>query len=288
MPKWTITKTVLGTVTALALGACFDGSTGPDNQVIAVVDGQEITIHQLEFELSQTAPVHGETDAQRRRRAAEQLVNRHILATQAREAKLHRSPSVNLALQRARNEILAQAYLNHIAATDPPPTAEQISRYYQEHPELFAQRRVYHFEELHVDRNALSDSQQAHLQTLASPQDIKQWLTSQNIAYQAQESVKAAEQLPFFYLDRFKNLNARDTTILANDRETVIVNMLQIAERPIDELKATPLIRRFLANRRRRETLAQQLSFLRENAQVEWLGDVMNDHVNNQKAENQP
>ena len=53
-----------------------------------------------------------------------------------------------LALENARREILARAYVEQITAGEPKPTIEEAKKYYAENPSLFAERRIYNIQEI--------------------------------------------------------------------------------------------------------------------------------------------
>src|SRR5882672_6958934 len=65
------------------------------------------------------------------------------LAERARREAIDRAPRVLQAMEAAKSEILARAYLQQVAQAQPRPSAEEVRNYYKQHPELFAQRRLF-------------------------------------------------------------------------------------------------------------------------------------------------
>lgn len=124
----------------LALAGC-QGSP-PDGQVIARVDGTEITRRELlgEMEaegLSADAALPGVQAALVRR-----LVDRALLARAAEQALVDRTPAYQAAVYRSREMLLAQAYADRVAQTLPQPTAAETSAFMAANPQMFGQRRV--------------------------------------------------------------------------------------------------------------------------------------------------
>ena len=129
----------------LALAAGCEGSEHRQgaSQVAAKVNGDEITVYQVNSLLARSSGAGRNGTAGTKTAALERLINLQLASQKAVEEKLDRSPEVVLAIENAKTEILARAHLSRIAAAHPAPSAEQVNKYYSDHPELFAQRQVY-------------------------------------------------------------------------------------------------------------------------------------------------
>ncbi len=51
-------------------------------------------------------------------------------------------------IEAARREIIARAYAEKIGQGAPKPTAQEVNAYYEAHPALFSQRRIYNLQEV--------------------------------------------------------------------------------------------------------------------------------------------
>jgi EpsD family peptidyl-prolyl cis-trans isomerase len=141
-------------VTAVAAAAlAVSGCGGKDGkldkgQVVASVDGDEITIFELNAEV-QASQVPAGTD----RKLAEQLalqriIERKILAKVAREQKLDKTPAFLIQERRADELILTTMLRDKIASGIAPPTDAEIAQYQTAHPDRFAQRKIYTVEQI--------------------------------------------------------------------------------------------------------------------------------------------
>ena len=74
------------------------------------------------------------------------------LAAQALARHLDRAPAVLQALEAAKTEVLARAYLDELGRSQPEPSAVEVRQYYSAHPELFAERRVFTLEQIEAPR----------------------------------------------------------------------------------------------------------------------------------------
>ena len=132
----------------LAIGCGKKEEAKAATQVAAKVNADEITVHQVNNVLARSPNVTPEIAEKAKREILNRLIDQQLAKQQAIEKKLDRSPNVVQAIEAAKDEILARAYLEHVAGAQPRPTEEEIKKYYAEHPELFARRRVFNLEEI--------------------------------------------------------------------------------------------------------------------------------------------
>jgi EpsD family peptidyl-prolyl cis-trans isomerase len=137
---------------ALALGACGKKDSTAESlekgQVVATVDGKDVTIHQLNAELAGMALPAGEKRKQIEVGALQALVSRTILADVARERGIDKSPTYILQQQRANESLLVQMLQRDIASKIPQPTRDEATKFMNDNPNLFAQRKIYSLDQI--------------------------------------------------------------------------------------------------------------------------------------------
>ncbi len=269
---------VLTLAMAMALHGCGDkkeGGDGKATQVAAKVGKDEITVLELNHEL---ARLGGNLTPEQSKQAANQvlrgLVDQHLLMQQAIAEKLDHEPKVLQALEAARRQILAQAYVEKITAAAAKPTEAEIKDYYDKHPELFSERRIYRLQELSVqvtpDNAALVQEKLASVRNL---NEFVEWLRANNIPARGAQSVKAAEQLPLELLPRLHALKDGQALTLSGNNVLNIVYLAGSQTQPVTLQQATPVIERYLLNARKRELAEKELKRLRDTTKVEYLGE---------------
>ncbi len=143
--------TVATTASLLALAAC-GGKEGAEalekGQVVATVDGNDITVSQLNAELAGVALPAGEQRKQVEIGALQSLVNRTILADIARERGIDKSPNYVLQQQRANEALLVQMLQREIASKISPPTRDEAAKFMTDNADLFAQRKIYTMDQI--------------------------------------------------------------------------------------------------------------------------------------------
>lgn len=262
------------TVAMLLLAACGKDldAAAAGGQVAATVNGKSIVFRQI------ADPTHAgdtgqppEPPSQEAIETLDRLIDQELLAQRAQEMNLDKDPTVMLEMEAVRHHILAQAYINR-GMRVVEATPEEISRYYQDHPGLFEQRRIYYFQELitHVGREHLEVFRR--LASSGKLEDIAGWLSENGLPFQRVISIKTAEQLPSGLLPRLAMMqNAQVTIFEANDTLNIVQLMLA-QPAPLSLSEATPAIEKMLLSEKRQAFMRDKASQLREKADIRYLG----------------
>jgi EpsD family peptidyl-prolyl cis-trans isomerase len=270
-----LTATSLLFTIALATGCDRKEEAKLATQVVARVNSQEITVHQVNNVLARNQNIAPEAAAQAKREILDKLIDQHLAQQKAIENKLDRSPGVVQAIEAAKTEILARAYLEQIAAAIPKTAAWEVQKYYKEHPELFAQRRVFNLEEIaFVAKDDIAAGVREQLPKARSMQEIVDWLQLREVKFAVNRGVRAAEQIPLEILPRLQAMKEGQIQLFeaASDRFQVI-RVVAYKLEPVDEATATPRIQQFLWNRRTSEVIAKEMKRIKEQAKIEYVGE---------------
>ncbi len=138
---------------AVAMGLCSCGK--PDirqttSRIAARVNGEEVSVHQIDSVFARNNNMTPERAGRAATLARERVIDQELLVQEALEGKLNRDAHVARAIERARRQILAQAYIERAVISAPLASPEEISNFYEENPALFEQRRIYRVLELVV------------------------------------------------------------------------------------------------------------------------------------------
>ncbi len=262
----------------LVLHGCGDKKEGEEQkatQVAAKVGGDEITVHQLNFELARLGGnLTPEQSKQAANRVLRGLVDQQLLMQKAIADKLDRDPKVVQTLEAARRQILVQAYVEKVTAAAAKPSEAEIKAYFDQHPELFSERRIYRLQELAVQVTPENVAQVSEkLAGVRNLNEFVEWLKANNIPARGTQSVKAAEQLPLELLPRLHALKDGQALTLSGNNTLNIVYLAGSQTQPVTLQQATPMIERYLLNAKKRELAEQELKRLRDATKVEYLGE---------------
>lgn len=162
-------------VAALALGGCGK-SAEPTGQVVATVGGKEVTASELRLEQGQA-----EVSPAMQQAAFQNLVNRKLLAEEARRLKLDKTPAAAMMMQRAEETALVQLLEQNIAKSVPQVSADEARAYISSHPANFANRQLINVDQMMVPEVKPEIVRQ--MESLKTQAEFEALLNSNNIRF---------------------------------------------------------------------------------------------------------
>jgi len=258
------------------LAGCGGGNGSKASQVAVKVNKDEITVLQVNERLARLpGGIPPDQADAAMRQVVDGLVGQQLMVEQALERKLDRDPQVLGALESARMNILAQAYVQRVITPQSKPSEQEIKKYYSENPALFAERKVYRVQELTLEAGA--DKAKAIEAAAAGAKSLRQfadYLREQKIPFSADSGVRTAEQLPLARVAQIAQMKPGSVLLFptAANRASAL-EVLASEAQPVDEKHAAPIIEQFLTNRKREELASADLKRLRDTAKVEYLGE---------------
>lgn len=264
---------------ALALAGCTKKeSEKAATQTAARVNKEEITVHQINFVLSQQRALAPEQAASAGRQVLEGLIDQELVLQKAADQKLDREPRVVQQIEAARKEIIARAYAEKVGAGAPKPTPQEVSNYYETHPGLFKERRIYSLQEVNVEAKPEQiETLKKVLGESKSLADFVNYLKTNGFRYGGNEAVRAAEQLPLASVESFAKLKDGQAVVNPRPGGLQVVYIAGSRSQPVAAPQATPAIEQFLVNERKRRLIADDVQAMRSAAKIEYVGDFAAD-----------
>ena len=260
---------------ALAVAACGGGSGKKATQVAAKVNDEELSVHQINFVLQRTPGVTPEKAKEASREILERLIDQELAVQRAKDAKLDRDAQVMQRLEAARREILAQAWIERMAAQVAKPEAAEVEKFYKDNPALFSERRVWRLNEIVLPgRPANWDEVQKELKPVKSAAEAAGVLRKRGIdTAVATDVARGSEGIPLDVLPNFAKLPNGEVAIFQNGPQLVIAEIRSSQSAPLDVKQAGPAIEQFISNRKRAEVVQAEMKRLRETAKIEYKGE---------------
>ena len=260
---------------AFQLSACGHKGAGgalKSGQTIARVNGDEITIGQLNYELQRANISPAQQDAASKQ-IVQGLIDRQLVSQAAIDAKLDRNPNVLQAMENAKAMVLAQAYLENKAANVVKPTDVEVKDYYNNHPDLFANRKVYLFDELSLSANSYSKALNDVANAAKSLEEIIAWLDKNGIGYNHAQATHAAEALPEALRKQLLKMVVGDIVFIRAREGNIIGRIQAVKEAPVTLENAKPYIERGLYGEKRKDAAKNEMINLRNAAKIVFLDD---------------
>ena len=249
-------------VFALGIAGCERvAADRADPQLVARVNGIEISAREVRTNGSASVA-----------QAVEKVIDRELLVQKALEAGLERDPQVKDAIDNARRQVLAQAYLDRAASAATQPSKEEVRAFHAENPALFAERRIYRMRELVVAAPAeLVDVLRAQAARAADLEEVAAWLKARDARFSTATETQPAEQLPLAYLPQMARMKPGQIAVFAIPAGANVIQLVQAEEAPLGLEQSQVLIEQFLAGRKRLELAAAEVKRLRASAHIEYV-----------------
>jgi len=260
---------------AFQLSACGHKGAGgaqKTGQTIARVNGDEITVGQLNYELQRSNINPAQQDAASKQ-IVQGLIDRQLVSQAAIDAKLDRNPNVLQAMENAKAIVLAQAYLESKAANVPKPTDAEVKDYYNKHPDLFANRKVYLLDELSLSADSYSKALDDVANASKTLEEIIAWLDKNGIAYNHAQATHTAEALPEALRKQLLKMVVGDIVFIRAREGNIIGRIQAVKEAPVTIENAKPYIERGLYGEKRKDAAKNEMISLRNAAKIVFLDD---------------
>jgi peptidyl-prolyl cis-trans isomerase C len=257
---------LLGSAGALALITTSCNKPQPKGQVIAVVNGEEITVAELNEE-AQARGISIGNDAAARKKVVRDLVDRKLLAQQALHDKVDTNPEYLLSLRRLNELLLAQKLVD-LRRGPPDPTAADVVAFIKAHPHAFDQRVSIRTGQIIVPTK-LPARVQADLSTADTLDAAQRLLTAARISGARTEQVWDSANLPEATVARLLPASG-DLLLLPAGEGMAIVQVLSVSPQPTPPDQRVSTAREWLRQHRTNDTLEELLDAARSKSRVEY------------------
>ncbi len=278
--RTTFSRVLVCTIAAAFLSGCGQEQdtveeTVSHGQVVAKVNGREITIHELNSELSQmNASIDPAEIEQVKQKALRRIVERTLLEQRAIEQDLHRQPDVMLQLRQARSEVLSRnAVRNAMAQHARAVTPEEIQAFITEQPSLFADRQFFEFSQIIIDRTDQTDALLDEIDEFGSLDDAAALFEQSGITFRKQPSSGHSTQFPAQMVTALNGLEIGEIFAVKSKDKTYVTQLLERRADPLIGQDAAEAAQQYLARQQTMEITNDLAREVTSSANVEFYGD---------------
>lgn len=265
-------------IVALIAG-CGDKKNGAaeeskPTQVAAKVNGTELTVSQVNYALQRIPNLDKDQSKAASLQVIRNLVDQEVLAQKAQSEKLDRDPVVVQALDAARRQIMAEAYMSRKLGTPAEPSDAEVSDYFNKHPELFAKRKIYRLQEVAIKApKEKQDAIRVQLGASKTLDDFAAWLKAENLPVKVTQGVKPAEQLPQALLPQLAKMPDGQAMVMNAPDGLLVIVLADSQVQPVTLEQAKPAIARLLQNEARQKAAKAELDKVKTEAKIEYVGE---------------
>jgi peptidyl-prolyl cis-trans isomerase C len=258
-----------------ALPACGNkaGEAKP-GQALASVNGEEITVLQLNEELQRAGVGPAQQEAASKQ-LLQALIDRQLLQTAAAREKLDRDPRVMQAIERARALIVAQAYMQKRVGNQARPTPAEVEDYFNKNPQFFTHRKQFVMNELVIATADLTPALKAAADSAKSLDEVAAWMDAHQLKFGRTQVSRSTTDLTPDMSARLLAMPKGQLFFVREGDRSLLIAIAEVREAPVTLQTAAPQIEQFLVNRRNKEQAATELARLRADAKIQYLNKSM-------------
>ncbi len=263
----------------LVLSGCGDdkkkAEKAPAGQVIARVAGDEVTIHELNTERRYVNVPANMKDEDVSRGLLEALVERKALVKRATDAGLDRQPNVLLELRRAREQVLAQAYIQQQAATRTPVAKRDIEKFVADNPRMFADQQVLYLDQVATANASITQELVAALDKAKNLNEVETILDQNSVKHFRRLDSTSTATLPPELVTQIKKAKSDDVLLIRSGEVAYFSVLLSERPQPLTGDDALAVARRSLQARKNQADIAEIREAAKQGIEVVYLGDYV-------------
>jgi EpsD family peptidyl-prolyl cis-trans isomerase len=245
-------------LTVAALWGCANKE--PSGQVVALVDGQEVTRRELATEPMESQAEGGKAQPT----LLSGVIDRKLASAEARRLELDRTPDVITQRQRLEEVILSRALFARWSAEARTPSPKAISDYISKNPQRFGQRKLFLVDRIQAGAEAFD--RQA-FEPLASADEVAGYLSSRSQAFQRGQTVIDSASLSPELSARLSTIGKGEPLAIVEGGRLIVLAVVETRDAPVPKSEQAAAataaltqasVREKLAALRKRATIAYQ------------------------------
>ena len=239
------------------------GHKTPEGQVVAVVDGEEVTRRELAAE-PQTDGADAGGSGPAVSATLSGVIDRKLAVAEAKRLKLDRTPEFVAQANRLQEVVLSRTLFERWASRVPPPSAAAITRYVDANPQRFSGRKL-----LLVDRieTAASSLDEKAIAPLHSIDAIAQYLQAHSQRFRREQVILDTSTLTPALYGKIMADTTGDPVALVQNGSATMFAVVEARDAPVPADR----MRDMAVNALKQEAIAAKLADLRKSADIAYL-----------------
>lgn len=251
---------------SLAVSGCQKKAEG---QVVAVVNGEEITLNELNGEISELNVPAAADKKLVRAEVLQKMVERRLLAQAAKDAGLDRDPTYINQERRLKERLLVSMYGKKAFDTVEVPDNQKVDQYIASHPAMFADRKRFQLEQIQFpipqDVNRLKELDGAH-----SMNDVVGKLQAWGVEFQRGTGALDSALVPAETMKRIEALPPGEPFIVPNGDKVVVSVITQATPVALTADQARPIAAQAIRSEELNKIGQQRLTEAKNKAKIEY------------------
>ena len=236
----------------------------PEGQVVATVNGEEITAIQLRQEMGNFASRDPKIMKAAQQRALEGLILRKVLVQQAKEQKLDKTADYAVQVSRGEDNLMVQSFQRKISSGIAVPSRADAESYMAANPSKFSNRRVLVVDQIVAPPNKIPVAQ---FQAAKTMDDVKALFGANNVAFQTNVAAIDTLTMDPRMLAQLDKLPAGEVFVIPQSGGLLFNRITEARSVPFQGEPALAYAINAVRTQRSQEAVVRQVELLRKSAE---------------------
>lgn len=250
----------------MLLTGCQKEATG---QVAAVVNGDEITLQEINAELGGMQIPDGANKGQAQKAALQRIIERRLLAQAARSDGIDKTPEFLIRRRQLEDALLIQLLSQRVGRSTAVPDGRALDTFMAKNPAIFGGRTIYTVDRIQFpvpsDATRLKALQDDH-----SMDAVASRLKQMGIAFTRDIGRMDSAQLGQDRLDRIKTLPKGEPFVIPENGTVTIAVITGATPQPMLGDQARPVAVQIMRNQSVSAAMQERLAAQRAKAKIEY------------------
>lgn len=255
----------------IMLTACHMGNDNLESKVLAEVNGDQVTVEQLQSEMLKVSPSLESAEAAKKILAS--LIDRQLLVQEALKFNLERSPEVIRAIESSKSQIYAEAYLAKKLAKLDAVSDSEVEAFVANHPGMFKQRKLFKTVDVAFVNDGFRLDVKSMERDITTLESLETALRIKNIVYDKSNSQFLTDRLPLDILARVSELKQGDLLFVHNDQNIVVKSIDSILDMPLSNTMSISVAKRLLIQQKKQAFIKTEINRLQKLATIKIFND---------------
>jgi EpsD family peptidyl-prolyl cis-trans isomerase len=236
----------------------------PEGQVVAVVNGDEITLQELNAELGNTQLPEGAGKDEIRNQALDNVVTRRLLANVAKEQGIANSPEYIMRRQQLDEALLIQMLAQQTARPMKQPSGQEVNDFVAKNPQMFANRAVLTLDQIRFPTPPNQDYVKA-LEPAKTMAEVVTTLNRLGIRFERGQAQVDSATMPPEMFEQITSVGSSEPFVVPGPAAVSVNLMVSSRPAPLAEDQVTAAATAMI----QRRNLAEQLSEMAKKARAD-------------------
>lgn len=259
-----------GIVFALALAFVVSGcNKKAEGQTVAIVNNEEITAAELNAQIATAKLPPGLSKEDARARVLQSMIDRRLLAQQAKKDGIDKSAEFLNRQRQATEELLIRMLASRQMDTAQLPSNQQIERFEASRPGMFAQREQWNLDQLRFATPS-DEGLKVALDKAKSLDEVVKILTDAGIEFSRQKNRLDTAVIPHGLYGKLATSPAGEPFIIPIGTMMIASVITSREPAPLTGEQARPIAVAALRREQTAKVMQDRLKALRETAKIEY------------------